>query len=116
MPNFEALDARIASALNRITHISHSKRRISLEEQKAQKEENFRRGRRFIVICGPSSPHLPVPGSEGPRTGGCTPPPPLLSPGTRSPPRPEGPRRLHTNMAHAHLSGFSREGRRWKAG
>ena len=35
MLNFEALDARIASALNRIIHNSHFKRRISLEEQKA---------------------------------------------------------------------------------
>ena len=37
MPNFEVLDARIASALNKIIHNSHFKRRISLEEQKAQK-------------------------------------------------------------------------------
>ena len=34
MPNFEVLDARIASALNRIIHISHFKRRISLEEKR----------------------------------------------------------------------------------
>ena len=34
MPNFEVLDATIASALNRIIHKSHFKRRISLEEQK----------------------------------------------------------------------------------
>ena len=33
MPNFEVLDARIASALNKIIHNSHFKRRISLEEQ-----------------------------------------------------------------------------------
>ena len=33
MPNFEVLDAKIASALNRIIHNSHFKRRISLEEQ-----------------------------------------------------------------------------------
>ena len=39
MPNFEVLDARIASALNRIIHNSNFKRRISLEEQKAQKED-----------------------------------------------------------------------------
>ena len=32
MPNFEVLDARIASALNRIIHNTHFKRRISLEE------------------------------------------------------------------------------------
>ena len=35
MPNFEILDTRIASALNRIIHNSHFKRRISLEEQQA---------------------------------------------------------------------------------
>ena len=37
MPDFEVLDARIASALNRIIHNSHFKRKISLEEQKARK-------------------------------------------------------------------------------
>ena len=37
MPNFEVLDARIASALNKIIHNSHFKRIISLEEQKDQK-------------------------------------------------------------------------------
>ena len=37
MPDFEALDARIASALNRIIHDSHFKRKVSLEEQKAQR-------------------------------------------------------------------------------
>ena len=37
MPNFEVLDARIASALNRIIHNSHFKRRISLEEQRPRK-------------------------------------------------------------------------------
>ena len=41
MPNFEVFDARIASALNRIIHNSHFKRRISLEEQKAQKQDRF---------------------------------------------------------------------------
>ena len=34
MPNFEVLDARIASTLNKIIHNSQFKRRISLEEQK----------------------------------------------------------------------------------
>ena len=34
MPNFEVLDARIASAMTKIIHNSHFKRRISLEEQK----------------------------------------------------------------------------------
>ena len=41
MPNFEVLDVRIASALNRIIHNSHFKRRISLEEQEAQKAGPF---------------------------------------------------------------------------
>ena len=45
MPNFEVLDARLASALNKIIHYSQFKRRISLEEQEAQKEERFLRGR-----------------------------------------------------------------------
>ena len=35
MPDFEVLDARIASALNRIIHNSHFKRRVSLEERKS---------------------------------------------------------------------------------
>ena len=47
MPDFELLDARIASALNRIIHNSHIKRRVSLEEQKAQKEDRFLRGRQI---------------------------------------------------------------------
>ena len=41
MPNFEVLDARIASALNKIIHNSQFKRRISPEEQKAQKAGPF---------------------------------------------------------------------------
>ena len=36
MPNFEVLDARIASTLNKIIQNSHFKKRISLEEQKAR--------------------------------------------------------------------------------
>ena len=50
MPNFEVLDARIASALNRIIHNSHFKRRISLEEQKAQKQDRFLRGRQTAYL------------------------------------------------------------------
>ena len=41
MPNFEILDARIASALNRIIHNSQFKRRISLEEQKGPEAGPF---------------------------------------------------------------------------
>ena len=50
MPNFEVLDARIASALNKIIHNSHFKRRISLEEQKAQKQDRFLRGRQIDYL------------------------------------------------------------------
>ena len=49
MPNFE-FDAKIASELNRIIHNSHFKRRISLEEQKAQKQDRFLRGKQ-IAYC-----------------------------------------------------------------
>ena len=41
MPNCEILDAKIASALNRIIHNSQFKRRISLEEQKGPEAEPF---------------------------------------------------------------------------
>ena len=50
MPNFEVLDARIASALNNIIHNSHFKRRISLEEQKAQKQDRFLRARQIACL------------------------------------------------------------------
>ena len=50
MPNYEVLDARIASALNKIIHNSHFKRRISLEEQKAQKQDRFLRGRQIAYL------------------------------------------------------------------
>ena len=50
MPNFEVLDASIASALNKIIHNSQFKRRISLEEQKAQKEDRFFRGRQIAYL------------------------------------------------------------------
>ena len=50
MPNFEVLDARIASALNKIIHNSHFKRRISLEEMKGQKQDRFLRGRQIAYL------------------------------------------------------------------
>ena len=40
-PNFETLDAKIASALNKIIQNSHFKKKVSLEEQKTQKEDRF---------------------------------------------------------------------------
>ena len=46
MPNFEVLDASLASALNRIIHNSHFTRRISLEEQK----DRFLRGRQIAYL------------------------------------------------------------------
>ena len=50
MPDFEVLDAKIASALNRIIHNSHLTRRISLEEHKAQKQDRFLRGRQIAYL------------------------------------------------------------------
>ena len=50
MPDFEVLDARIASALNRIIHNTEFKRMVSLEEQKAQKEDRFLRGRQIAYL------------------------------------------------------------------
>ena len=50
MPKFEVLYARIASALNKIIHNYHFKRRISLEEQKAQKQDRFLRGRQIAYL------------------------------------------------------------------
>ena len=50
MPDFEVLDAKTAPALNSIIHNSHFKRRVSLEEQKAQKEDRFLRGRQIAYL------------------------------------------------------------------
>ena len=50
MPNFEVFFARIASALNKIIHNSHFKMIISLEEQKAQKQDRFLRGRQIAYL------------------------------------------------------------------
>ena len=50
MPDLEVLDARIASALTRIIHNSHFKGRISLDEQKAQKQDRFLRGRQIAYL------------------------------------------------------------------
>ena len=49
-PNFEMLDAKIASALNKIIQNSQFKKKISLEEQKAQKEDRFLRGRQIAFM------------------------------------------------------------------
>ena len=49
-PDFEALDAQIASAMNRIIQNSHFKRRISLEEQTGQKQDRVLRGRQIADL------------------------------------------------------------------
>ena len=50
MPNVEVRDAKIASALNRIIRNSHFKRKVSLEEQRAQKEDRFCRGTQIASL------------------------------------------------------------------
>ena len=49
-PNFELLDARVASALNNIIQDSRFKKDVSLEEQKAQIENRFLRGRQIAFL------------------------------------------------------------------
>ena len=49
-PNFEMLDAKIASALNKNIQNSQLKKKVSLEEQKAQKEDRFLRGRQIAFM------------------------------------------------------------------
>ena len=49
-PNFEMLDAKIASALNKIIQNSQFKKEVSLEEQKAKKEDRFPRGRQIAFM------------------------------------------------------------------
>ena len=49
-PNFEMLDARIASSLNKIIQNSYFKKKVSLEEQRAQKEDRFLRGRQIAYM------------------------------------------------------------------
>ena len=49
-PNFEMLDAKIACALNKIIQNSQFKKKVSLEQQKAQKEDRFLRGREIAFM------------------------------------------------------------------
>ena len=49
-PNFEMLDAKIVSALNQIIQNSQFKKTVSLEEQKAQKEDRFLQGRQIAFM------------------------------------------------------------------
>ena len=50
LPNFEVLDAKIASALNRTIHNTQFKRSVSLEEQKAPRKDRFLRGRQIAYL------------------------------------------------------------------
>ena len=50
MPNFEVLDGKIASALNRIIRNTRFKEKVSLEEMKAQEEDRFLRGRQIAYL------------------------------------------------------------------
>ena len=49
-PYFEVLDAKIASALNRIIQNTRFKKKVILEEMKAQKEDRFLRGRQIAFL------------------------------------------------------------------
>ena len=49
-PNFEMLDAKITSALNKIIQNSQFKKKVCLEEQKAQKEDRLLRGRQIAFM------------------------------------------------------------------
>ena len=46
-PDFELLDARIAAALNKIIQNTRFKKKVSLEDMKAHKEDRFLRGRQI---------------------------------------------------------------------
>ena len=50
VPNSEMPDARIASAVNKIIQNSHFEEKVSLEEQRAQKEDRFLRGRQIAYM------------------------------------------------------------------
>ena len=49
-PDFAVLDVKIASALNRIIHNTRFKKKVSLQELKAQKEDRFLRGRQIAYL------------------------------------------------------------------
>ena len=50
VPDFELMDARIASSLNKIIQNSHIKKKVSLEEQKPQKADRFLCGRQIAYL------------------------------------------------------------------
>ena len=50
MPDFEVLDAKVASALNRIIHNTHFKKKGQSGGTKVQKEDRFLRGREIAYL------------------------------------------------------------------
>ena len=61
-PNFEMLDAKIASALKRIISNPYFKRRISVEERKARTQDRYLRGRQMAYMI---YDHFRVTGAHG---------------------------------------------------
>ena len=57
-PDFEFLNARIASALNKIIQNTRFKKKVSLEEMKAHKEDRFLRGRQIAYLSESTSRSL----------------------------------------------------------
>ena len=49
-PNFEVFEARVASALNKTIQNTRFKKKVSLEEMKAHKEDHFLRGRQIAYL------------------------------------------------------------------
>ena len=49
-PNFEMLDAKIVSALNKVIQNSQFKKKVSLEDQNVQKEDRFLRERQIVFM------------------------------------------------------------------
>ena len=49
-PDLELLDARVASALNKIIQNTRFKKKVSLEDMKAHKEDRFLRGRQIAYL------------------------------------------------------------------
>ena len=49
-PELELLDARVASALNKIIQYSYFKKKVSLEEMKAHTEDRFLQGRQIAYL------------------------------------------------------------------
>ena len=49
-PNFETLDAKIATSLKKIIQISNFRKKFRREKQKAQKDNRFLRGRQIAYM------------------------------------------------------------------